>query len=379
MRYVVLCFALVALFCAFPGAVFAYNVCADVNEDGSLDVSDVVYMLDAYDFGAPLPDGKGDIDYRQNHNIGDFRYLTNYIFVGGGEGSCPPFSSYDILPTDDTIILPEGEIPAGSGTIGYPITLVNHDSIYDLMLPIVVDAPGVSITEVTFEFSGLQQIAVVSNVSTLEKLLITADLVPSLCIQPGIHTLGVLEITYESSPGATFTVDTTSFDDKRFLHYTYGEPLAEAIGTPTIITVDQSPYPTMSVEPDSLFFSTLTDIPIAEPDTFTVISSGDPYAWTLTHTDWLEVTPTAGMSGQKVAVRPIISGLSVGFHYGTITVSADGTIGSPQEVIVELELKQTYPSFDANCDGQFDVDDIVVLVMYVFGGGDPPCDPCAAK
>jgi hypothetical protein len=135
----------------------------------------------------------------------------------------------------------------------------------------------------------------------------------------------------------------------------------------------------MALEPDTLFFSTLVDIPITEPDTFMVVSLSNPFAWTLTHSDWLQVTPTEGVSGQWVAVLPDITGLSAGFHYGSVLVSSDDAVGSPQELVVVLELKQTYPSFDANCDGQFDVDDIVVLVMYVFGAGDPPCDPCADR
>ena len=379
MRYAVLCVAIAILFCSFSATAFAYNVCADVTQDESVNLGDFVYMLDAYRHGPSLPDGRGDIDYRQNHNLGDLRYLSNYIFSGCPEGSCPPFDPYDILPTNDSLIIPTGEIPAGSGTISFPITIINRGSVFDLMLPIVVNDLDSTIAQINFVPFDLQPITIVEPFGALELLIISSGLILQDCIEPGINTLGMLEITYDASPGMTFTVDTTSFGGPRFLHHVYGDLSYEEIGVPIVITTDVSPYGNMSVEPESLFFSTLTSIPITEPDTFTVETDGNPFSWTLTHPDWLEVIPTEGISGQKVTVLPLTSGLQVGFHYGTITVTSYDAVGSPQDVIVELELKQTYPSFDANCDGSFDIDDIVLLVMYMFAGGDPPCDPCVGR
>jgi hypothetical protein len=311
--------------------------------------------------------------------MGDFHYGCVYLFMGGPEGACPPFPEYELITTDDTLILPEGEIPAGSGTISFPITLINSDTTHHLVLPMVLNGVDSTTTSVSFESFELQQYGQVEQFGALEMIFVSTGLVFTGSIPPGMNTLGMLHISYDASLGASFTVDTTSFGDSRFLHYVHGLTMDEEVAVPTVIKSPFAPYPTMTVEPDSLFFSTLTSIPITEPDTFTVISSDAPFFWTLTHPDWLQVTPTEGLSGQKVAVLPIITGLSVGFHYGAVTVSSYGAIGSPQEVIVELELKQTYPSFDANCDGAFDVDDIVVLVMYVFGGGEEPCDPCAGQ
>lgn len=372
--------ALSLVFCIHPVAGLAYNPCADVDQTGTVDVGDVVYMLDAFGDGPPLADGTGDIDYRQGHNLGDFRYLCNYIFAGWDEGGCPPFPDYEILTCDDTVIVPTGEIPAGTGSIGFPVTLVNRDTIFDLMIPMTVLGIDSNDTEVSFVPSEIQYIPFVRDLGATKIIYVSTDLIPTGSIKPGIHTLGILTFDYVSSPGATFTVDTSPLSgDSRFLHCVYGQTGAVEIGAPTAIASDVSPYPTMSVEPDTLFFSTLTSIPITEPDTFTVITDGNLFNWTLTHPAWLEVDPTEGISGTEVSVLPVIDGLSVGVHYGTITVSSTEAIGSPQEVIVELELKQTYPSFDANCDGTFDIDDLVVLVMYMFAGGDPPCDPCAAE
>jgi hypothetical protein len=380
MRNAVLFFAALAALCLIPAAAFAINLCADVTQDEAVDISDMVYMLDVFRGGGPpLPDGTGDIDYRQGFNLGDLSYFCNYIFAGGGEGGCPPFDEYDVLQTIDTLVLPEGDIPAGTGTIGFPIVLVNKDSVFDYFLPLVVSGLNPANTSVYFVASDLMDNTLVDPTGDLELVITAPSIMPYNHIAPGMNTLGTLEITYNSTPAQSFSVDTTSYESSRFMHHVYGELLAEEIGMFTVIKSAASPYPNMSVEPESLFFSTLTSIPITEPETFTVESDGEIFAWTLDHIEWLDVTPISGISGQTVTVLPQITGLPVGTHYGTIIVSSDDAFGSPKEVVVELKLRQTYPSFDANCDGAFDIDDIVVLIMYIFAEEDPPCDPCAGE
>jgi hypothetical protein len=379
MRNAVLFFAAFAAFCLVPASAFAINLCADVTQDAAVDISDMVYMIESFRGGPSLPDGRGDIDYRNGFNLGDLSYLANYIFAGGDEGGCPPFDAYDILQTIDTLFLPEGGIPAGTGTIGFPIVLVNKETVFDYILPLTVSGLDPANTNIDFVPSDLMDYTLVDPTGDLELQITAPSVVPDNYIAPGMNTLGTLEITYISAPAQSFSVDTTSYEDSRFMHHVYGELLAEEIGMFTVISSAASPYPNMSVEPESLFFSTLTSIPITEPETFTVESDGDIFAWTLDHIEWLDVTPTSGISGQTVTVLPEIAGLPVGTHYGSIFVSSDDAFGSPKEVIVELKLRQTYPSFDANCDGIFDIDDIVVLIMYVFSEGDPPCDPCAGE
>ena len=378
MRHAVLFFAALAAFCLVPAVASAINPCADVDQTGSVDISAMVYMIEVYRGGPALPDGTGDIDYRQGYNLGDLSYFCNYIFAGGDEGGCPPFDGYDILPTIDTLILPEGDIPAGTGTIGFPIVLVNKDTIFDYILPLTVSGLDPANTNIDFVPSDLMDNTLVDPTGDLELQIISPRIIPDNYIVPGMNTLGTLEITYISAPAQSFSVDTTSYEGSRFMHHVYGEILAEEIGMFTVITSAVSPYANMSVEPESLFFSTLTSIPITEPETFTVESDGEIFPWTLDHIEWLDVTPISGISGQTVTVLPQIAGLPVGTHYGTIIVSSDDALGSPKEVIVELKLRQTYPSFDANCDGAFDIDDVVVLILYIFGG-DAPCDPCAGE
>ena len=57
----------------------------DVNGDGSIDIADLVYVVD-YMFmsgPAPLPPESGDMNCDGNIDIADLVYLVDYMFNGG--------------------------------------------------------------------------------------------------------------------------------------------------------------------------------------------------------------------------------------------------------------------------------------------------------
>ena len=164
------------------------------------------------------------------------------------------------------------------------------------------------------------------------------------------------------------------------MNYLYGDYstcnyFALTIAVPKVVVTASPGYPTISVTPDSLFSGAgrFTD---PDPQSFTVVSSGVSFDWNLTKPTWVTVSPTSGISGQSVDVTPNISGLTAGIHYGDILVYSTGAVSSPKKVTVKLTLKQQYPSLDANCDGIYNISDIVVQIDYIFGNGQI-CDPCS--
>jgi len=62
----------------------------DANEDGVIDIGDVVYLLEYLFKGGPAPDPleAGDTNCDGLVNIGDVVYLINYLFKGGTAPSC---------------------------------------------------------------------------------------------------------------------------------------------------------------------------------------------------------------------------------------------------------------------------------------------------
>jgi hypothetical protein len=71
-------------------------ICGDVNEDGKVNASDVVYLIN-YLFVAgspapPLPLSRADVNGDGKVNASDVVYLTNYLFVAGSPApDCPGF------------------------------------------------------------------------------------------------------------------------------------------------------------------------------------------------------------------------------------------------------------------------------------------------
>jgi hypothetical protein len=60
-------------------------VCGDVNQDGVVDIADVVYMVNYLFIDGPAPDPiqAGDVNGDGVVDIADAVYLINYLFIEG--------------------------------------------------------------------------------------------------------------------------------------------------------------------------------------------------------------------------------------------------------------------------------------------------------
>ncbi|MCX6832068.1 MAG: hypothetical protein NT028_08040 [candidate division Zixibacteria bacterium] len=352
--------------------------CADVNGDGHTNISDMVYMMNEHLGGVPIPTGKGDIDYRQGYNAGDIRFLIDYIFSGGSTPGCPPFPSYSLVNTDDSLILPSYVVPAGSGQFVLPIYVINHAKVSDMVMPMQVNGLGSTVffdslqIESSLYSSGFARKSVSGSTGVIAFSVIghTND------IASGINLLALAFFHYTSSPGGTVSMDTVTIRPHTFLNYVYGPSFA--VGIPRVVVAAASTFPEMIVEPDTLIFETLVGYPNPDPQQFSIQSSGEPFNWTLTPPPWVSVDATSGVSGQNVSVTPNTAGLSVGVYYGDIVIFSTGALGTPQKVVVKLTLKQQFLSLDANCDGVFNLADIVAEINYIFRGGNL-CNPCTGE
>jgi hypothetical protein len=67
------------------------KICGDVNGDGLVNASDIVYLINYLFIGGPAPDPlqAGDVNLDGSVNASDVVYLINYLFIGGP----PPCSS----------------------------------------------------------------------------------------------------------------------------------------------------------------------------------------------------------------------------------------------------------------------------------------------
>jgi len=360
-----------------------FQECADVTGDGYINVSDMVYHLNMYQGGPDLPSGKGDIDLRAGYTVGDFRYLVGYIFMGYPEGDCPPFASYALTTTNDSLVLPLATIPPGSGSLRLPIIFINHNPVADVLLPvdviglndsllldsIAMTSPGPSFpSAITADWSdGASGGLIISYVSGT--------------MPAGTHVLGHLYLHYWNQPGSAISVIPGSPNLKTFANYTYksgpGNSYSDlTIAMPILVITDHFDLPSLTLEPDTLVFNTVVNGGDPDPQSFDVLSSGAPFNWSLTKTSWLSVDKTSGLSGESVTVSPKTTALTPGTHFATVTVYTDIALGSPASVTVQVNVNFPFPPLDANCDGVFNLIDLIYTVNYLYRGGPPPCNPC---
>jgi len=362
--------------------------CADVTGDGRLSVADVVAEWNEHLGFAPIPAGKGDIDLRAGYTIFDTRWLYSYIFAGWPEGACPPHPSFAISPGPDTVFLPTATFPAGSGDLALPIILKNPNKVIDLLLPLKVSGldPTVSLDSISISPLSIGEFFKSAIFDSTAVLLISESHSDKIHVfGPGVHHIATVHLHYEASPGGTITLDTAQLSNHTFPHYVYGNALwifnpdDWTVAQPAIVvtqTVDL--FPTMSAAPNTLFFEALAGNPNPAPQSFTIETDGAPFAWTLTAPAWIGVDKTSGISGEPVQVSPDISGLLIQLHTGMIVVESEA-LGSPINVVVQLNVMPAFPSLDANCDGMQNAPDIIVLVNYIFKSGAIPCNPCTGE
>ena len=387
MRGALIIFTAASLFVSNAEAQ-TFQQCADINQDSALNVADFVDFIYVIEGTQTLPEGKGDVDFRADVTIGDFRYISGWIFAGFPEGGCPPFPSFTPAPGVDTVFLPTKVVAAGSGSFDLPIIVANTNPIGDLLLPLAI--------------SGLDSTMILDSIKTTEEInqgspapIVRTWVTDSTAgillhyyvnsLAPGVHIIANAYFHYISSPGVTVSIDTTTENTLTTPGYIFGdftnpysfESLTHAI--PQVATAPTTGYPTISLDADTLEVETFAGYPNPDPVSFTVLSDGGSFSWILTAPDFLLVDKTLGLSGETVTVTVDIEGLGVGTYHGDIVIFSTGALGSPLTVTVAVELKQQFPSLDANCDGIYTLSDIIVQVNYIFKGGVLPCNPCTGE
>ena len=358
-----------------------FTECADVDGDGTVNVADMAYSISMFRGGPDFPAGRGDIDFRAGYTLGDFRYLLGYIFIGYAPGGCPPFAPYTMTTTDDSLILPLATITPGSGSLRLPIVFINHLPVTDILVPVEVIGLNDSLI---FDSLSLNVPAMFPVISSDWRQGAEGGFVLSFVsgsLQAGTHILAYAFFHYSNLAGGAISLFPGSPNVKTFANYVYGNAATGDysdldVGMPSVVITDQFELPSLLLLPDTLVFNTAVGGDDPDPQSFDVLSSGSPFNWTLTKASWLSVNKSSGASGETVTVSPKTSSLTPGTHYAVITVTTDGALGSPGTVTVQVNVEFPYPPMDANCDGYFNLVDLIYIVNYLFRAGPPPCNPC---
>jgi hypothetical protein len=120
------------------------QLCGDCNEDGIINVVDIIYLMNYCFLGGPPP---GNLDSAETDgyeflNIRDAVYLVNYLFwEGPTPTNCPATNPeyQSSLEPADTIIIPPTTLPEGQTLISVPIWYKNSKPIRGIALPLKVN------------------------------------------------------------------------------------------------------------------------------------------------------------------------------------------------------------------------------------------------
>jgi len=189
-----------------------------------------------------------------------------------------------------------------------------------------------------------------------------------------------VHLRYESSPGATAFFSDAVPNPWTFLNYVYGDPSTNdytdlQVGVPTVRMTTGIEFPAMVVTPDTLFFTHVTGDPNPDPQFIAIGSDGADFQWNAIVPFNYQHTGASGVSGDSLGVFPRATSMPIGIHDHQVEIYSSSVSNSPAIVHLHVEVRPPFPAFDANCDGVFTLADVIVLVNYLFRGGDEPCDP----
>jgi hypothetical protein len=359
----------------------SFAECADVSGDTAVNVIDMVHTIDVYRGYQDLPAGKGDIDGRDGYNLGDFRYLIGWLFIGYPDGTCGTPHSSSVLPTtNDTLYLPTVNIPPGTGTVNVPVVLASQTEITDVLVPFQVSGmgPGIFLDSVSVHLNNPPTQITADEVTDSTGMFLISYIQGSL--PSGRHILATAHFRYEATPGATVFFSDAVPNEWTFLNYVYGDPSTHNhsdlnVGVPTVRMTSGIDFPAMVVTPDTLFFDQVTGDPNPDPQYIYINSDGVDFQWNATVPFNYSHTGASGASGDSLGLYPRSTSMAIGTYDYQVEIYSSSVSNSPLTVHLHLEVRPPFPAFDANCDGLFTLADVVVLVNYLFRGGDEPCNP----
>jgi|GEM_PF-121387 len=150
-----------------------------------------------------------------------------------------------------------------------------------------------------------------------------------------------------------------------------------AVNSPQFVEVTLDIAVPPEIVLDQVLFSyTMTYMDPQQTDDLGITNGGDgELNWTADNNYlWLSLDIVSGTAPSTVTFTVDPSGLALGTHYDTITVSCAEASNSPQLAEVVLEIQSPYLCCDVTDDQTVNVSDAVYITNYVFIGGGAP-DP----
>jgi hypothetical protein len=416
--YRLLLLSMASLIAVLCGTALAYNPCADLNSNGTVDIVDIVIMatehMSSWGGFPALAPGQGDIDYRAGYNEGDAHYLIDFIFRGGFEGSCPPFPSYTPVSTNDVLRMPKVLFGPGSGSLALPIIWSHQGWISDFLLPISIRGLGPNVVADSLArgacFYESSPFGAIRRSWPLAYVF-WSHVDGGAQLTPGVDTVATLYIHYSSAFGESLAVDAAQIGPHTFLNYVTGPSAAEnyadmVVGIPHVTSHWTLPTYSAIMRPDPQYVYYLYAL---NPITDTVYFGFFPEGYTAADVN-LATVQIGTIAPTSVSVQPASHGFTGDVIMATFPLSefiaplgaiydetphvftvaweySDGSPASMDGVVLVIGKSSQNPSQflappdivvlpgDINFDAQVDISDAVAMIGIIFGGGPMPENP----
>lgn len=379
MRKIILSIVFVALFLILSIPASA-QVCGDVQEDNSVNVADIVYLIEYLFWGPePMEMELADVDNRTGITIGDVNYLSCYLFSGGYWPDCSPddIYNYNYAP-DDTIFLPRlYNIPENINEVTLPIYTSFEENTSGFYLPLT--KYGTS-SNYVFTFSSCNILAygsvndcVVLRRDYLDTLILSGCEVSDNFTR---DRQNLYSVTFQRNLTGTGDIDLGYADRSNEWRFCIVKNDGD-LYIPVVEYIEEEAN-FLSVSESQVTFTGTTGFKIPGSFEIEITSDYTPINWEATISeDWINIDVTSGTTPSILTITADSVDFDPGTYMGTVTITnTDNPYDPGQEIDVVLFLRVAYQSMDANCDGKFNISDITYMIAYLFGGGPLPCDPC---
>ena len=315
-RALILSLAILTLIAVKP-SFSVQGVCGDLNGSGSVDIADLVLLIEYFRGTGTIVMENAEFDDRVGVTIGDFCAWSDAICEKSPEGlfDCNPTQSYSFAPApSDTLYVPyRFGINAGATEVYLPVGGTFDLSTGGFYLPLVWNAAGAN---GTFELTYVHAIDDVLGQGP-PTLADTAVLLGSRC--------GCFPQTFDSR-GILYS-----------LHYTRS---AAGIGDIATAAVDRSDDLRIAVEKEyyDLFIPEIVEVDVSLP-------IGDCNC-----DGFVNVTDVSCLVGYLFEGQPVCQPYLQPFG-------------------VQIQ--------SVDCNDDINVSDLTYLVAYLFQGGPEPCNPFA--
>ncbi len=145
-----------------PSVVFSQEyMCGDVNNDESVGLQDIIYLLNylVKDGPAPADIGVADVDSIAGVTLHDATFLTYSVFGGGPAPYCPPFPDSTLEVTEDVLEIRNTAVPPGAtiAKVDIHITSFTGDPIYGASFPFEYscETSDINLYDITYPQGGL--------------------------------------------------------------------------------------------------------------------------------------------------------------------------------------------------------------------------------